>query len=305
MDYVYFTGDIVDHAIWATSVAHVKSATSRVHSLLKSIFSGVPVYPVLGNHEAHPVNLFAPASVPAEFSSQWLYTYIAQEWSAWLPESALFTVRQGGYYTLLVRPGFRIVAINNNECYTYNWWIAYIRPEVARTQLQWLHDVLLEAERNGEKVHILGHVPPGSGGCFRVYSREYRRIVERFWNTISAQFAGHSHKDEFSIFYSRSNPNQALNVIWNGGSTTAYSDVNPNYKIYSMDTTTYQINSHQTWIYNLTLANLNPNEAPHWFKEYDFQTEYGLDNLSPRALSGLMDTFARSPSLLKRVSQIW
>lgn len=304
MDYVYFTGDIVDHAIWATSISHNRAAMSRIHKLLADIFQTVPVYPVLGNHEAHPVNLFAPNSVPEEFSSKWLYSYIAEEWSTWLPESALQTVRIGGYYTLLARPGFRIVAINNNECYTYNWWIAYTKPEVARLQLQWLHDVLLEAERNNEKVHILGHVPSGSGGCFRIYQREYRRIVERFWNTISAQFAGHSHKDEFNIYYSRDNPSQALNVLWNGGSTTAYSDVNPNYKIYTMDTTTYQINGHNTWIYNLTLANLTPNEAPHWFKEYDFQAEYGMDNLSPRALDELVNTFARTPSMLKRVSVI-
>lgn len=288
--------------MWAITTPHVKASITRVHTLLKNVFGNTPVFPVLGNHEAHPVNQFAPASVPERFSSQWLYSFVAEEWRTWLPESALETVRKGGYYTVLVRPGFRIIALNNNECYTFNWWVAYTRPEVAREQLQWMHDTLLEAESNGEKVHILGHVPPGSGGCWRIYSREYRRIIDRFWDTVSAQFAGHSHRDEFYIFYARDNPNQALNVMWNGGSTTAYSHVNPNYKIYTMDQTTYQINSQHTWIYNLTLANLFPNVAPYWFKEYDFQEEYGLDNLSPRALSGLMDTFSRSPQLLHRVS---
>lgn len=301
VDYVYFTGDIVDHAVWATTISYNEAAISRINSLLSNIFPNTPVFPVLGNHEAHPVNLFAPLTVPQEFSTQWLYTYVAKEWSKWLPESALTTVRQGGYYTVLVRPGFRIITINNNDCYTYNWWIAY-QPQFPKTQLQWLHDTLLAAERNGEKVHILGHVPPGSGGCFTVYSREYRRIVERFWNTISAQFAGHTHNDEFNIFYSRENPTQALNILWNGGSTTAFSDVNPNYKIYTMDPETYQINGHEAWIYNLTLANLTPNQAPHWFKEYDFAAEYKLDRLSPAALSDLAGTLARSPSMMHRVS---
>lgn len=301
LDYVYFTGDIVDHAIWATTIAHCKYAINRVNKLLKDIFAGVPVYPVLGNHEAHPVNLFAPDNVPQEYSTNWLYEYVAEEWKAWLPEDALRTVRLGGYYTLLARPGFRIVAINNNDCYTFNWWIAY-KPDAAKVQLQWLHDTLLAAERNNEKVHILGHVPPGTSGCNKIYAREYRRIVERFWNTISAQFAGHSHNDEFNIFYSRDNPSQALNVLWNGGSTTAYSDVNPNYKVYTMDTSTYQVNTHHTWIYNLTLANSMPNEAPRWFKEYDFTEEYKLNNLSPRALSELASNMARSPLTLKRVS---
>lgn len=256
---------------------------------------------MIGNHESHPVNLFAPSTVPERFSTQWLYTFLANEWAKWLPESALATVRLGGYYTILVKPGFRIITINNNDCYTYNWWLLY-EPSFPRTQLQWLHDTLLAAEQAGEKVHILGHVPPGDSTCFKVYAREYRRIVERFWNTISAQFAGHTHADEFNIFYSRENANQALNVMWNGGSTTAFNDVNPNYRMYTMDQTTYQINTHETWIYNLTQANLTPNQNPTWYKEYDFQSEYGISNLSPASLSGLADTFARSPLKMQRVS---
>lgn len=301
IDYVYFTGDIVDHALWATTKEGIRSSVSRIHNLLDNIFTKVPIFPVIGNHESHPVNLFAPNSVPERFSTEWLYTFLADEWAQWLPESELATVRAGGYYTVLVRPGFRIITINNNDCYTFNWWLIY-EPTFPRTQLQWLHDTLLAAETAGEKVHILAHVPPGDSTCFKAYSREYRRIVERFWNTISAQFAGHTHADEFNIFYSRENPHQALNVMWNGGSTTAFNDVNPNYRMLTMDQTTYQINHHETWIYNLTLANLTPNQNPTWFKEYEFLSEYGVSNLSPASLSNLAETFARDPSKMQRVS---
>lgn len=293
----------MDHALWATTKELIKSSTDRVNTLLDTTFHGIPIYPVIGNHESHPVNLFAPNSVPDRFSTQWLYDALADEWAKWLPASALETVRAGGYYTVLVKPGFRVVAINNNDCYTYNWWLIY-EPSFPRTQLQWLHDTLLAAERAGEKVHILAHVPPGDATCFKVYSREYRRIVERFWKTISAQFAGHTHADEFNIFYSRSNPNQALNVMWNGGSTTAFNDVNPNYRIYKMDPSTYQINHHETWIYNLTQANLTPNQSPSWFKEYDFKTEHGVTNLSPASLSALADTLARNPAKMHRYWQL-
>lgn len=106
-------------------------------------------------------------------------------------------------------------------------------------QLQWLHDTLLNAERNGEKVHILAHMPAATGGMFKVYAREYQRIVERFWNTISAQFNGHTHRDTFNVFYARSSPRDAVNVAWNGGSATSYSNVNPNYRLYSVETETY------------------------------------------------------------------
>jgi len=39
----------------------------------------------------------------------------------WLPESTRSTILQGGYYTLSPKKGFRIIALNNNVCYCYNW----------------------------------------------------------------------------------------------------------------------------------------------------------------------------------------
>ncbi|XP_055686656.1 sphingomyelin phosphodiesterase-like [Lutzomyia longipalpis] len=300
IDYVYFTGDIVDHGIWATSFDWNKNSIRRVHTALRENFGGLPVYPVIGNHEAHPTNVFAPSSInDPQLSTQWLYDFLADEWSYWLPASALATVRQGGYYTVQVRPDLRIIAINNNDCYTFNFWLLY-DPQYPRYQLQWLHDTLLEAERAGQKVHLLGHVPSGGGSCHRVYSREYAKLVERFWNTISAQFMGHTHADQFTVFYAQSNPYQAVNVQWNGGSTTAFSDVNPNYKVYLADPQTYQINGQETWIYNLTQANLTPQLYPSWFKEYDFEQEYGISNLSPATLNSLAGRMAENRQLLHR-----
>lgn len=301
LDYIYFTGDIVDHGIWEKSRESVQQSIIQLNNMLQQNFQGVQIFPVIGNHEGYPVNVFAPGSVPPQYSTQWLYTFMANQWSRWLPESALATVRQGGYYTIAVRPGLRIIAMNNNDCYTFNWWLIY-KPSYPSTQLQWVHDTLLASEQIGEKVHILYHHSPGNGHCHNVYAREYRRIVERFWNTISGQFCGHTHSDELNLFYSRNNPTQALNVLWNGGSTTAFSHVNPNYNMYTMDPTTFQVNSHETWIYNLTAANLTPNQAPRWFLEYNFQQEFGVPNLSPASLSNLAMQFANNPSRLLRVS---
>lgn len=166
-----------------------------------------------------------------------LYNLLAETWS-WLPEQAKDTIRVAGYYSILVRDNLRIVALNNNEGYTYNWWLLY-DSRYAAVQLQWLHDTLLEAERNGEKVHILAHIPAAYGDVLKSYSREYNRIIDRFWDTISAQFNGHTHADQFTMFYARDQPDVAINVAWNGGSATAYSDVNPNYRLYSVDQETF------------------------------------------------------------------
>jgi len=52
-------------------------------------------------------------------------------------------------------------------------------PKDQDGQLQWLADTLLQAERAGEKVHILGHVPSWHL-CLRTWSREFRKIIDRF-----------------------------------------------------------------------------------------------------------------------------
>lgn len=110
----------------------------------------------------------------------------------------------------------------------------YSRTEIAE-QLQWFHNTLLAAEQAGEFVHVLTHISSGGGSCFRWWSREYRRVIERFHRIISGQFMGHSHRDEFVIFYARDQPTIPINYAWLGGATTSYGGTNPNYAVYFVD----------------------------------------------------------------------
>lgn len=44
-------------------------------------------------------------------------------WSVWLPEKTKKTIIKGGYYTVLAKPGFRIIVLNSNVAFTYNWLV--------------------------------------------------------------------------------------------------------------------------------------------------------------------------------------
>lgn len=114
----------------------------------------------------------------------------------------------------------------------------YSRNQITTT-MQWFHDTLLAAERANERVHILAHIPTGGGSCFSFWSREYRRIIDRFHNIIGAQFNGHSHLDEFEVYYDSATAQHAVNVAWNGGGATAFHWVNPNYIMYYVDRVHY------------------------------------------------------------------
>uniref|UniRef100_A0A182X154 Sphingomyelin phosphodiesterase n=1 Tax=Anopheles quadriannulatus TaxID=34691 RepID=A0A182X154_ANOQN len=286
-DFIYHTGDIIDHGIWETSIGYNVRSISRVVEKFRQTFGETPVYNILGNHEAHPTNVYELGEVTRpDFSTNWLYHLSADLWSQWLPQAAQQTIRLGGYYTALVCPGFRVIALNNNDCYTFNWWILF-QPDALKGQLQWLHDVLLQAERAGEKVHILAHLPISSD-CFSVWQREYRRILERFRDTISAQFHGHTHKDEFNVFYASESPEHAVGVAWNGGSGTSHTNVNPNYVVYYVNPETYEVTDFESYAYNLTSANMSPDERPAWFRMYSFQEEYGLSDLSPAGVDAMI-----------------
>lgn len=145
--------------------------------MLHAVFGSVPIFPVLGNHESHPANLYPPSYVPKALRMDWLYKMAQSEWSRWIPEVDLQTVKKGGYYTTLVRPGLRVIALNSNVGYYENYWLVF-DDEYFKTQLQWLHDVLLAAERSGEKVHILSHVP-SNRELYPKFSYNLQLIIER------------------------------------------------------------------------------------------------------------------------------
>lgn len=56
-DFVYYTGDAVDHSVWATSVDYNLQLLDKLFSLMKTEFRNSQVLPTVGNHEAHPVNM--------------------------------------------------------------------------------------------------------------------------------------------------------------------------------------------------------------------------------------------------------
>ena len=190
-------------------------------------------------------------------------------------------------------------------------------------QLKWLAHELEIAESLGQKVHLLGHVPPGHEECWSVWSKNFYQVVTRYYNntsplicscfckfvvralqrlfcmmyrfssTVRAQFYGHTHYEEFKLFYDPTDRARASNTIWISGSLTPYTNLNPSYKIFHVDGTrgaesTYHILDSDTWIYNLTEANSHPGRPPRWFRLYRATENYRIPNLLPQSLHTLV-----------------
>ncbi|XP_068600636.1 sphingomyelin phosphodiesterase [Brachionichthys hirsutus] len=298
-DWVYWTGDIPAHNVWSQTRTQQLSELKVISRLIhKHLGFNVTVYPAIGNHESTPVNSFPPPFVQGRKSLTWLYRTMAEEWAPWLPEQALKTLRYGGFYTMEIQPGLRVVSLNMNYCARENFWLMVNSTDPAN-QLQWLVLVLQASEDKGEKVHIIGHIPPGL--CLGSWSWNYYHIVNRYERTITGQFFGHTHFDEFEMFYDEETMTRPLGVAFIAPSVTTFINLNPGYRVYYVDGdykgSSRQVLDHETYILNLTEANHSPgapgtpDKNPKWTLLYRATEAYGMANLSPSDYNKLMQSF--------------
>ena len=143
-------------------------------------------------------------------------------------------INSAGYYTLTIKPTLRVIVLNTNYCARLNIW-TYYSPVDPANQLSWLIEQLLSAEQSGVKVHIVGHVPVDNRECTQAYVHNYLSIVERFSDTIVAQFFGHTHSDEFRVLYSNENSSKPIGFELLSPSLTTFENFNPAYRIITVN----------------------------------------------------------------------
>lgn len=113
--------------------------------------------------------------------------------------------------------------------------------------MTWFRDQLLEAEKAGDKVHVVAHIPGGSGELLESWNLVYYKLANRFVpetrrggsfeNTIMAHFFGHEHSEEFVLQFEDIDDakSRATAVVLSAPSLTTYSNYNPAYRIYTVD----------------------------------------------------------------------
>ncbi|XP_077596610.1 sphingomyelin phosphodiesterase [Stigmatopora nigra] len=302
-DWAYWTGDIPAHNVWSQTRKQQLSELTVITRIIQKYLPNVTVYPAIGNHESTPVNSFPPPFVHGNRSSTWLYDTMAGEWSQWLPEQALKTLRYGGFYTVEIQPGLRLVSLNMNFCARENFWLMVNSTDPAN-QLQWLVHILQSSEDKGEKVHIIGHIPPSL--CLSSWSWNYYHIINRYESTITGQFFGHTHFDEFQMFYDTESLSRPLGVAFIAPSVTTYINLNPGYRVYYVDGnyggSSRLVVDHETYILNLTEANQQwgkPQDNPKWTLLYRATEAYGLTSLFPSELEALVRGFLSDDHLFQ------
>ena len=299
-----YTGDLTTHdANWHLSRDLVRYSEQATFDLIKASANNTPVVVALGNHDSAPSDLAAPHSLPDGLGEQlsWDWDYVAKalRHEGWVNDTTAASVRKHyGGYAVTPRRGLRAISINTDFWYVGNV-LALVNtsnPDVSGT-LRWLTDELQAAEDAHERVWIVGHVLSGwnGGNALANPTNLFHHIVTRYRSTIAHIFFGHSHEDEFQVFYENKPGNstdvdrrlhKAVGHAFIGASVTPSNNVNPSFRVYAVDPETYEVLDYDQYYTPLHVNERlsDTSHGPIWHKLYSARATYG--NLSAAHAAG-------------------
>eukprot|EP00331_Platyophrya_macrostoma_P010976 CAMPEP_0176429406 /NCGR_PEP_ID=MMETSP0127-20121128/13695_1 /TAXON_ID=938130 /ORGANISM="Platyophrya macrostoma, Strain WH" /LENGTH=283 /DNA_ID=CAMNT_0017811211 /DNA_START=960 /DNA_END=1811 /DNA_ORIENTATION=- len=213
------------------------------------------------------------------------------------------------YYSVYHKElNMKIVAIDTNVCAVWNWFLLE-NPTDPAGMLEWLKAELYDAENKNQFVYIIGHIPTGTD-CLYEWAARYQTLVDRFSYTIRGQFFGHTHYDQFQVFYGVENKSEPVGLQLVAPSLTTFVDsylnqtVHPSIRLIEMDVDTgLPLNLYQ---YRLNLTkynNLGPVDNVEWDLAYDLLSEYNLTDMSPNSMHLLREKIINDASIANKITK--
>ena len=249
-----YTGDLVSHdPQYELSRLYTEYAEDSIYYMFEKYITG-PVFPVLGNHDTNPEAIDAPHSMPGPLGQQmsWNFNHVSKLWQhhGWItPEAAAQARVHYGAYSMKNHYGLRMITFNTDFWYHSNYlnFINTSNPDVSGT-FKFVISELQAAEDAGERVWLFGHVLSGWDGTNPLPNPTnlFYQIVDRYSpHVIANVFFGHTHEDEQMIYYANNGTVQSLETAltpgWIGPSVTPLTNVNSGFRMYEVDTATFDV----------------------------------------------------------------
>ncbi|KAI0316611.1 sphingomyelin phosphodiesterase [Amylostereum chailletii] len=276
--FAIFTGDVEEGDTWLVDKADVTADLKAFNDQLASAIS-LPVYPAIGEHDAAPVNSFPRSTTKTTIDSQWVFDTQGAGWEQWIGGAAAdqVTHTSGSYSAVVPDTNLRILSMNTNYWYKQNFWLYDSKSQIADPNglFAFMTAQLQAAEDAGQRVWITGHIPSGKSDFPHDQSNYYDQIVQRYKNTIAAQFFGHSHKDEFEIAYSdwsNKNADTADSILFVAPALTPTSG-NPAFKVYDVDPDTYEVMDMKVYYTDVSAPSFQT--SPTWGLYYSARDTWG------------------------------
>ena len=270
-DYIMFTGDNIAHIVWTVTLSEILKATKiQIEAIQNEFGLNTPIYPAIGNHENAPCDQF-------HGEEKELLEGLAEIFRPYLDANAYETFRKYGYYTLLVKNNLRIVSLNCLLCDSYNFNLLYDSSQ-PRQMFKWLENVLSEAEKNGEIVHIMDHIPIANSHHTIECSSRLKILMDRYQNIIRGYFSGHSHSEYLVMVHEYYNPEKATQINYICSGLTTYSEYQPSFRMYLIDKKELYV---QDFIqYRMNLNESNEKRTPIWFIPYYATELFEVDSMN-------------------------
>jgi sphingomyelin phosphodiesterase acid-like 3 len=330
--FVTVTGDLIAHQFTCryqtlfpgsnqqSYETFVEKTIQFVVEQLRGEFPGTPVYISLGNNDSDcgDYRLDAGGSFLSKTAA-----LVAEGLPAGLRQDVVREFPAGGYYSVAMEPLRRARVIVLNDIYLsprYATCKGAADPAPGNAELGWLEKQLSEARAAGQKVWVMGHIPPG----VNTYSTVTKLIdvcakepAEMFLNSerlddILAQYAdvvrlglfAHTHMDEMRVI----GPD-GTHGGFTGGAAAAHevavkmvSSVspvdgnNPSFTVARVDRATAVLKD-----YAVGVASDFAGSA--WREEYDFATTYHAASYSPETVEQLITGFRADRKAQQTASQ--
>lgn len=285
-DFAIFTGDMVDHdALDYTTINTTLAEEAAGFLTIKHWLGDLPVYCVLGNHDAFPYGQLAPHGSGFEKAFGWNSNLMARLWedNRWINSTTARQVREHyAGFAVTAREGLKVVLLNLNAWFNKNMYsFAHTRLPDPFGVVRWLVDELAASEAAGERVWLQAHIPLANDDLMPLASRALAQVVARFSpHTITGIFYGHTHKDQFQVGYEAGEP---AYVAWVGQSITPIFDLNPAWRYYVVDASTYEIlDSVNHWT---DLQAVEDGSEPVWQASYSARSAYTDETVVGPALA--------------------
>jgi sphingomyelin phosphodiesterase acid-like 3 len=285
----------------------VLKTLSFVMGELRASIPGVPVYVALGNNDTACDDYRLDAG--SEFLAQ-AGRIVAEGLAPSQRQQAIKVFAKGGYYSLTMAAPMRdtrLIVLNDLFLSPkYRTCAGKSDTTAATAEMAWLQGELAQARRLGQRVWVMGHIPPGIDPYSTVarmkdvcgselpemflFSERLADLMMEYGDTIRLGIFAHTHMDELRLLEPEGSDPQpspersvALKLV---ASISPVDGNNPSFTIAQIDGSTALLRN-----YEVVAASNQTGIGTTWSSEYDYAQTYHEVQFSPSTVKKLIMEF--------------